>query len=300
MSDTEDGNQGVSHTQGAAPRGRNRRRDRGLVVAMVALLAAVGIGGWLLGEDHGQDLAADKAAVVASPTIAQPTLLAIAATPTATPVAPPAAKAQSTQATQAVCASIPPIAGGATSVTQALGDFAGDGTPNDVLKVYHLGSAWHVRVDIGGQGVSDHVLSGAGPMTAIGATTVNNDAIDEAWVKVSSGAGTDVVGLLAFHNCNLQRVYLNNAPAAFAIGSTVTADDGLSCFGFNVGVEVFATTSGDGVTYNGTSKLYTLNLASTTPKLVLGSTASESQTTSSGPAYTSLHTFHCHSLNTIP
>jgi hypothetical protein len=106
--------------------------------------------------------------------------------------------------------------------------------------------------------------------------------------------------LLAFHSCNLQRVKLNNAPAAFAVGATVTADDGVSCFGSNVGVEVFSTTSNDGLTYNGTSKLYTLNLSSGAPKLVLGSTASQSQTTSSGPAYDALHTFHCDSLNAIP
>lgn len=267
---------------------------------MIFLLAAVGLGGWLVGVNHGKEqtsLHKSVALVTAAPQLTVPV---VATASTSPPTTVPLATTLASPSTLSGCPSIPPLASGITSVTQAPGDFAGDGSANDVLKVYQLGSAWHVRVDIGGQGVDDDVVAGAGPMTAIGATTVNNDPVDEAWVKVSSGSGTDVVGMYAFHNCNLQRVKLNNAPAAFAIGSTVTADDGLSCFGFNVGVQVFSTTSGDGVTYTGTSKLYTLNLTSGTPKLVLGSTAVESQTTSSGPAYAALHTFHCHSLNTIP
>lgn len=289
----------MSDVPSASP-SRHPWRDRRFAFLVIFLLAAVGLGGWLLGVNHGKkppSLHTSAALMTAAP---QPTVPVVAVASTSPPTTAPLATMLASPSTLSGCPSIPPLASGITSVTQAAGDFAGDGSANDVLKVYQLGSAWHVRVDIGGQGVDDDVVAGAGPMTAIGATTVNNDPVDEAWVKVNSGSGTDVVGMLAFHNCNLQRVKLNNAPAAFAIGSTVTADDGLSCFGFNVGVEVFSTTSGDGVTYTGTSKLYTLNLTSGTPKLVLGSTAVESQTTSSGPAYAALHTFHCHSLNTIP
>lgn len=294
----------MSDVPSAAPGGINHWGGRRLALLMIVLLAAVGFGAWLLGVNHGKgqpNLHKTAALVTAVP---QPTVPVVATATTAPPTTAPLAATPATTlpspTTLSGCPSIPPLASGITSVTQAAGDFAGDGSANDVLKVYQLGTTWHVRVSIGGQGVDDDVVAGAGPMTAIGAATVNNDPVDEAWVKVSSGSGTDVVGLFAFHNCNLQRVNLNNAPAAFAIGSTVTADDGLSCFGFNVGIQVFSTTSGDGVTYTGISKLYTLNLSSYTPKLVLGSTAAESQTTSSGPAYAALHTFHCHSLNTIP
>jgi hypothetical protein len=302
MSDTEGGNRPESHVQGASRRASIFDRWGTWIFAfgMVVLLAAVGVGGWLLGVNHGQEqtrLQNVAAAVTAAP---RPTLPVVAATATSPPAVQQQPKAHASQALQSGCPSIAPIASGSTNVTLASGDFAGDGSANDVLKVYQLGSDWHVRVDIGGQGVDDDVLAGSGPMTAIGAATVNNDPMDEAWVKVSSGSATDVVGMLAFHNCNLQRVKLNNAPAAFAIGSTVTADDGLGCFGFNVGIEVFSTTSNDGVTYNGISKIYTLDLSSGTPKLVLGSTANQSETTSNGASYDALHTFHCDSLNTIP
>ena len=98
----------------------------------------------------------------------------------------------------------------------------------------------------------------------------------------------------------LQRVQLNGSPAEFPVGATVTAADGVACFGFDTGIEVFTTTSTDGVTYTGSSNLYTIDLTTSPASLVLGSTAAQSQTTADGASWTQLHTFNCDSLSTIP
>jgi hypothetical protein len=147
-------------------------------------------------------------------------------------------------------------------------------------------------------GVDDTVVSGPGPsMTAIGGATINNDPTQEAWIKVGSGAPTDIISFFVFRQCHLQRVLLNNAPAVFPIGASVTHADGLQCFGFNVGIEVFATNSNDGMTYTGTSKIYTINLSGPAPTLVLGATAPQSETSPpGGPAFDVLSRFTCDNL----
>lgn len=196
------------------------------------------------------------------------------------------------------CNKIPDVAGRATDVTTAPVDFNGDGTP-DVLRVYQVAGVWHVRAEIGGVAVDDDVLAGIGPMTAIGGATVNNDTKEESWVKTGTSAATDIIGVLVYKPCNLQRVELNGNPAEFPVGATATAADGVSCFGFNIGIEVFTSTSSDGVTYTGTSTIYTINLSTTPPSLVAGATANQSETTSN-PGWNSMHKFNCDNLNTIP
>ncbi len=273
------------------------------IAAAVFVVAAVAFGGWRLGSNNSGDQDTNVEATTKK-----------AATTTTTTKATPPPKAGTPLPVPLTshfnCASIPPMPAGATNPTTAPVDFDGDGTA-ETLRVYQLGSVWHVRaeevvgaVDVGpgdDVGLDDEVLAGSGPtMTAIGGATVNNDTAEEAWVKVGSGSATDIIGVLVFQNCDLQRVGLNNAPAEFPIGITVTAADGLACFGFDTGIEVFATTSNDGVTYTGTSTLYTIDLSSTPPNLVLGATANQSENTSSGAAFTALHTFHCDNLNAIP
>ena len=198
------------------------------------------------------------------------------------------------------CAPVPPVPSGATDITTAPVDIQGDGTP-DLVRVYQDGGVWHVRVEVGGVAMDDDALTGPGPMMAvIGGATVNNDSVEEVWVKVGSGSATDIVGLLVWLECDLQRVELNNVPAEFPVGITATAADGLACFGFDTGIEVFTTTSTDGVTYTGTSTIYTIDLSSSPPSLVLGATANQSENTSGGPSFDRLHSFQCDNLNTIP
>lgn len=149
--------------------------------------------------------------------------------------------------------------------------------------------------------MADAVLTGPGPsMTAIGGAEVDGVQPEELWVKVGSGSATDIIGLLVFRDCALQRIHLEGVPAEFPVGATVTAADGVACFGFDTGIEVFTTTSSDGVTYTGSSNLYTIDQGSSPLSLVLGSTAAQSQTTADGPSWNQLHTFNCDSLNTIP
>lgn len=201
-------------------------------------------------------------------------------------------------------ASCPPVAAlpsGATNVSTAPVDFDGDGVA-DTLFVYDVGGTWHVRAEVASIGVDDQIVTDLGPaMTAIGGATIDGDAAEEAWVKVGSGAPTDIITFFVFRQCGLQRVQLNNAPAQFPIGASVTHADGLHCFGFDVGIEVFETNSSDGLTYAGTSSIYTIDLAGPAPSLVLGSTAAQSEVSPpGGPAFDALSSFSCDDLSVIP
>ena len=238
-----------------------------------------------------------------------PTVGSSAATTTSTTTAagstpPPAQAAPSGGTTPPQLASCPPIAAvpsGALDVTTAPVDFDGDNT-QDVLRVYRLGSVWHARAEMANVGVDDDVVSGPGPsMTAIGGATVDNDASQEAWIKVGSGASTDIVSFFVFRQCDLQRVFLNGTEAGFPIGASVTHADGLQCFGFDTGIEVFSTNSTDGVTYTGGSDLYTIDLSGISPTLVLGSSAAQSHSSPpGGPAFDALSRFSCDNLTVIP
>ena len=198
------------------------------------------------------------------------------------------------------CLPVADVPAEATDITTAPVDFDGDGAP-DVLRVYRVGGTWYARAEVAGVGIGDLVLTGPGPaMTAIGGATVDAVAPEEAWVKVGSGSSTDIIGLLVYRDCMLQRVELNGSPAEFPVGVTATAADGVSCFGFDTGIEVFTTTSTDGVTYTGSSSLYTIDQGTSPPSLVLGSTAAQSQTTADGASWNALHTFNCDSLSAIP
>jgi hypothetical protein len=184
---------------------------------------------------------------------------------------------------------------GAANVTTAPVDFDGDGVP-DTFVVYEDGATWHARAEIGGDGVDDKVVSGPGPlMSAIGGATIDNNTTEEAWINVGSGASTDILSFFVFRQCQLQRVLLNNAPAEFPVGASVTHADGVHCFGFNVGVESVTTTSTDGFTYTGTSTIYTIDPSA--PLLVTGSTAVQSESDPpGGPAFALLSSFQCDNL----
>lgn len=201
--------------------------------------------------------------------------------------------------TQSECEAIGPMPSGATNVTNAPVDFNAAGIA-DEIRVYQLGAVWRVRATVDGSPVADDVLAGPGPaMTAIGGATVDGYPVQEAWVKVGSGSSTDIIGLLMLLDCELKRVELNGTPAEFPIGATATAADGLGCYGFDVGIEVFTSTSSDGVTYTGTSQIYTIDVTGPTPVFVLGAAANQSETNPS-PGFTAMSTFNCDNLNTIP
>lgn len=138
-------------------------------------------------------------------------------------------------------------------------------------------------------------------MTAIGGATIDNNASQEAWVKVGSGASTDIVSPFVFRQCQLQRVELNGAPAEFPIGASLTHAEGLQCIGPNVGIERFDTTSSDGSTYTGTSETFTIDLSTPAPSLVAGATTPVSESDPpGGDPFERLSRFRCDGLGNIP
>jgi hypothetical protein len=255
---------------------------------------------------HGLPAASTSTAASDPPTTSAPEPSSTAGP---TPAAEPSAEASCFYApdtdgcgpepTDPECVVPQPLPEGISDETTAPGNFDGDGSP-DVLRVYRSSGAWHARIEIGGNPVADVVLAGSGPMTAVGGASVDAVPVDEAWVKVGTTPGKDVLGLLTLLGCELHRVSLEGTPAELPVGGTSTTADGVACFGFDVGLEVFTTTSTDGVTYTGTSSIYTIDYGNVPPTLVLGSTAAQSQTTSDGASYDALHTFQCDDLSVIP
>jgi hypothetical protein len=260
-------------------------RSLGLALPLLVLAAAC---------SSGTTTAGSVTTTAPAPTTAPPSTAPAA--PASTAPLRPASTAAAPQIA-ASCTAIGGLPSGATAITTAPVDVNGDGTP-DTFRVYKLGTVWHARAEIASVGVNDVIVAGSGPsMTAIGGATVNNDARQEAWIKVGSGAPTDIISFFVFRQCALQRVLLNNSPAAFPIGASLTHADGLQCFGFNVGIEVFTTNSNDGMTYAGSSKVYTINLAGPNPTLVVGATATQSGTNPpGGPAFNALSRFTCDTL----
>jgi hypothetical protein len=114
-------------------------------------------------------------------------------------------------------------------------------------------------------------------------------------VNAGQGASTDILTFFVYQNCKISQIHLNGSAALFPVGASTTHAQGVSCFGFNKGIEVFDTTSTDGDTYSGTSKIYTIQLG-TPPELNLGATAAEKEDSSQGNAFTALSTFHCGNL----
>lgn len=122
------------------------------------------------------------------------------------------------------------------------GDFDGDGS-EDTLYVWKDGSGWvaHIRTDagFGAQTVlPTHSFDNA---RALGGHDVNGDGIDEAFIKVATGASTNVVGLytlyqpdpdeIPFYTCGLEPIEFSpaGAEASFVIGGGVLHGDGLQC-----------------------------------------------------------------------
>ena len=141
----------------------------------------------------------------------------------------------------AACPTIAAMPSEASDLTAATVDFDGDGTP-DTLRVYRLGTAWHVRGEMGGTGFHDSVVAHSGPtMAALGGARIDADATEEAWVNVGSGADTDSVSFYAYRSCRLLAAGDGTEAAAFPVGASLRHAVGLSCTGKGTGFEVFAS-----------------------------------------------------------
>jgi hypothetical protein len=158
----------------------------------------------------------------------------------------------------------------AIRVSQAAGDFDGDGTP-DTLVVYGTGTdsapaPYIVRIDLGaGNGsvetpIVDAATDPIQNVKALGGADVSarsglpaDGSGAEAFVAVGSGASTFLVGLYQLTACKLVRLASasGSTPAELPVGGTVTHLSGVRCDNVSGGARLVQVSaeSTDGVTY---------------------------------------------------
>jgi hypothetical protein len=130
--------------------------------------------------------------------------------------------------------------------TMDIADFDGNGW-SDTLYVWNDGAHWIASVQTdGGFGAQLELPTHPSDSAeALGGHDINGDGIDEAFIKVGSGASTSVVGLYALfqpdpdelplYTCGLEPVLFtpSMAEASFVIGGSVMHGDGLQCRAHN-------------------------------------------------------------------
>jgi hypothetical protein len=158
----------------------------------------------------------------------------------------------------------------AIRVSQAAGDFDGDGTP-DTLVVYGTGTEdapapYVIRIDLGaGHGSVETTIVDAATdpiqnVKALGGSDVSarsgrpdDGSGAEAFVAVGSGASTFLVGLYQLTACHLVRLATagGSTPAELPVGGTVTHLSGVRCDTASGGARLVQVSaeSTDGVTY---------------------------------------------------
>ncbi len=148
-----------------------------------------------------------------------------------------------------------PLPGGPPEqLTNAFGDFDGDGLTDD-LYVWWDGAQWIAHIETAQGFGAEAVLPTSEYVTAkaIGGYDVNGDGVDEAFMVVDTGASSQVVGLYAlwnatgapFFSCGLEEV----ATATWAIDSGILTQTGLQCRGHQYLRDYYQETA-DGTSYS--------------------------------------------------
>jgi hypothetical protein len=230
-------------------------RRLALAGALVVAVVAAACGG-----DDGADAAATTT------TVAPQTTTTVA--PTTTTTAP----ATTTTAPVATGCDAGPRPDAAVAVTEAAGDFDGDGAP-DTLVGYGEGTTddpapWHLRVELATGGAVDEVVTdavGPGAGRALGGAEISASAGlppdgsgVEAFASIGSGASVALVAVFQLKDCVLTRLNgPDGGPSSFAIGGTVTHGSGLRCEGISGGQRLvdLAAESNDGTAFTTTETL---------------------------------------------
>jgi hypothetical protein len=180
----------------------------------------------------------------------------------------PSSSSASTTTAPSTCTAGPQPAT-AIRVSQAPGDFNGDGTP-DTLVVYGTGTdaapaPYMVRINLGGGAGSvetpivDAATDPNQNVKALGGADVSgrsglpdDGSGAEAFVAVGSGASTFLVGFYQLSACHLVRLTSGGSnPAELPVGGTVTHLSGVRCDSASGGVRLLQVSaeSTDGVSY---------------------------------------------------
>jgi len=126
------------------------------------------------------------------------------------------------------------------NLTSKLGDFDGNGIADGLL-VWGSGTDWRAQIQTDGGYGARMDLPATDLAEAVGGYDVNGDGVDEAFVKVGTGAHADIVGLYTLFeptgmpatglSCGMMAVTFFGVPAEaqFAIGASLMQQSGLAC-----------------------------------------------------------------------
>lgn len=179
----------------------------------------------------------------------------------------------------------------AANLTVRTGDFDGDGLSDELRSFFNAG-AWRLQVSLaagGGHTLEVEPEGGAG-VTAVGGFDVDEDGAQEAWARVGSGAGNQVVGLFRLERCTLAPVTVDEKGARFSVGGTFDSRAGVECAA--PGTPTFDLTTFSG--YSEDARVFTV--VRTTYRLEGAALTAVGSEVTSDPSNSRIFTFGCGAL----
>lgn len=176
------------------------------------------------------------------------TATAVATTTSAPPTTSTSTTTTTTTLPAGPCPGTPPaeMPPGATDVSQAFGDFDGDGV-GDTFRVFRdPGGQWWARMEFP-NGYATQVPSITGMIAEAWGTTDIGHTGDVAFGVVDVGASDERIGFFYFDSCGVWPVYESGGELAqFPVGGSVTHVEGLTCRPDGVDVTQAAETANPG------------------------------------------------------